>query len=506
MVLTIYIVLAVFISAITLLSWFQNRGRPLIKTYLPLCLCTLGWLLSLIAFFHAPTYNTKVYIDNVPFVFIAICPVLLLLFVVQFYGGFTLRKQYILLLSIIPAITGIIVLIPSLTWMLRVNYQLLQASPLYKISFSWNFWFYIHAAYSYALMLFSSIFVFKQHQKQNKSYALSSKLMITGIAVTMFCNIATLLSPHPFCDYTLVGSGCSLVIYYLAIANNPTSEYLTLARKTFYSYIDLPVLILDKESNVLDLNHSARALLKSIHYIYTPPFSFNGIMLALKSAGAVIEKDDTTNSTNIFIRIDGHNAAYRLTQRAVTDTNGQEMGSYVVLLDITQMSRIIEDLSYISAVDPLTGIPNRRAFEQKCKELDTPKHLPISFIVGDVNRLKYVNDNLGHQQGDQLLKTIAKALVRSCPPEGLPARIGGDEFVMVIPRCNSEAAHTLIQKIDNIVKADASAFPNTSIALGVVTKTNPEQMIAELLSRADREMYKQKQHHHQDSDCSAAFE
>ncbi len=83
--------------------------------------------------------------------------------------------------------------------------------------------------------------------------------------------------------------------------------------------------------------------------------------------------------------------------------------------------------------DSLTGLYNRRFFEEELKRLDVPRNLPLSVIMGDVNGLKLVNDAFGHQKGDELLRKAAAAIV------GLPqgrhrGRWGGDEFVVCCPK------------------------------------------------------------------------
>ena len=495
-IIAIYAVLAVFIITTTVVSWLKNSIRELAMAYLLLSLCILGWLLTAILFYLLTDHSAAAYVENVPFVFIAFSPVLLLVFVVRFYGSKThLTLKHIALLSILPLATSCIVLFPQLSWMLRADYRILQISPLHMTSYNWNFWFFIHAAYSYILMIASSVFVIRQHRKQRKNFLLPSTLMVAGIFVTMLCNILTLSMPLPTGDYTLVGMSCSIVIFYYAIANNPKVEYLALARKTLYSHIGMPVLILDGYEQVLDVNLAAAAFLKNIKYSAPSPFPFDDILRAIKTFGGTVEAGYSAGTDlNLFIPVGGKTVVYTLTQRDVEDKKGNAIGRYILMLDITQLSTMIDELEYMADIDPLTGIANRRAFDEKCTELDIPGHLPLSFIVGDVNRLKYVNDNMGHRKGDELLKVIAGVLTRVCPDDGLTARIGGDEFIMVLPGYDAPRAKKLMDEIDALVKTEARPFAQASIALGVITKTQPGQIISDLINTADREMYRQKRY------------
>ena len=495
-IVTIYAVLAVFIIVTTVMAWVQHALRELIKTYAVLSICALGWLLSAVLFYFVTDPTAVAYVDNLPFFFIAFCPVALLGFAVRFYGSTAyITQKYIIPLCIIPAITCFIALFPQLSWMLRFDYQVISIAPLHVVQYTWNFWFYVHLVYSYFLMIATSVYIIRQHIKQPKNYSLPSKLMVVGIFIVMAFNTLTLIYPFPGGDYTLIGMSCSIVLFYFAIANNPTVEYLALARKALYNYIDLPVFILDKQNQILDLNLAAEVFLDNINCSISLPFTFDDMVLAIKDFGGQIETGYRTNSsTNIFVQLEGNNVVYTLTQRAVIGKKGQIAGWYIVMMDVTQLSSMIDELEYMTEIDPLTGIANRRAFDIRCRELDIAEQLPLSFIVGDVNRLKYVNDNMGHRQGDELLKLIARILSRICLKGGMSARIGGDEFILVLPKCDADLAKKLMKDIDAQVKEEASDFEQSSIALGVITKTHLQQNISDLINAADKAMYTQKRY------------
>lgn len=92
------------------------------------------------------------------------------------------------------------------------------------------------------------------------------------------------------------------------------------------------------------------------------------------------------------------------------------------------------ELEKISILDPLTGVGNRRMFEFKLKEFADRQHDGIlGVIVIDLDNFKAVNDNLGHVGGDLVLKKVARAICGALRPETIVCRIGGDEFVVLIP-------------------------------------------------------------------------
>ena len=98
----------------------------------------------------------------------------------------------------------------------------------------------------------------------------------------------------------------------------------------------------------------------------------------------------------------------------------------------------------------MTGLYNRRFYEEAIKNLDTKTNLPISIIIGDVNDLKIVNDTLGHAKGDELLQKSAMILKTACRKEDVIVRFGGDEFIILLSQTSKEVAQEIIRRIDQL--------------------------------------------------------
>ena len=109
-----------------------------------------------------------------------------------------------------------------------------------------------------------------------------------------------------------------------------------------------------------------------------------------------------------------------------------------------------KDIKYLSYHDKLTGLKNRRFFEEEITRMDTERNLPISIIMGDVNGLKLINDAFGHSKGDELLQKAAAVMKRTCRKDDLVARWGGDEFVIFLPRTEQEEAEQIVNRIKQL--------------------------------------------------------
>ncbi|MDL2238417.1 diguanylate cyclase [Christensenellaceae bacterium OttesenSCG-928-K19] len=471
--------------------------QKLSKAYYGISACLIGWLLVTFAYHITPDPKLAEYFDSLIFPFVAFLPVALLSFVLHFYHGECVNlKKIIALICIVPSITTVIAVVPSLNGLLWSNYTMLEMYPTHIANYGWNIWYYVHSAYSYFLMGSAGFLIIWQFRRQPKGYRIPSILMVFSIAVTCVGDLPLFNIATATIDSTLVGVCISITLLYIAIVNNPSVEFLTIARKSLYNNLDAQVFILDQNDFVLDMNKAAYRLLETIGVrLRTSTYTFQDVEDAVSDAGGLV-KDGCVEEgvTHVVLSINDETIVLRQVRRKLRDKKGRALGSYVAMVDITILSQMIDELQNKAEIDPLTGIPNRRAFEHKCAELDVRENLPLSFIVGDVNGLKQVNDTLGHKQGDMLLKTVANILTQVCLCGGFPARIGGDEFVMILPHCDAGAAQRIVDVIIDKLRNERRQYLGASIALGHVTKTDPRESVEKLIHEADQLMYSHKKY------------
>ena len=132
--------------------------------------------------------------------------------------------------------------------------------------------------------------------------------------------------------------------------------------------------------------------------------------------------------------------------------------------------------------DPLTGLPNRRAFFERCDQaVAAGRHFGV--LIADVDNLKQINDSLGHDAGDTAIREVVAALLAAVGPDAFVARVGGDEFMAVIPPGSVAALQNGRLTIHG-ASAGAAHYPKDAATLDDVIAT------------ADRQLYQQKRSHH----------
>ena len=179
-----------------------------------------------------------------------------------------------------------------------------------------------------------------------------------------------------------------------------------------------------------------------------------------------------------------------------------QMARVVVLTDITAMRRREQRALHDASHDELTGLPNRAAFARRLgEELERrrPDHV-LGMLYCDLNGFKGVNDSLGHAAGDALLQLAAQRLVSVVRTSDPVFRVGGDEFVILLPLLPAAAAARVVDLMkQRIVKVFAPSFSvaRTAARVGVAVGTamSPPTMTAEdLIERADQAMYVHKRY------------
>jgi diguanylate cyclase (GGDEF)-like protein/PAS domain S-box-containing protein len=176
----------------------------------------------------------------------------------------------------------------------------------------------------------------------------------------------------------------------------------------------------------------------------------------------------------------------------ILDKHGSVKGVQIISQDISEIKAKEKEITYLSYHDQLTGLYNRRFYDEELIRLNTSRNLPLTIAMGDVNGLKLVNDSFGHKVGDQLLISIANALKKACRQDDIIARLGGDEFAIIFPSTNEEDAGKIIQRILNITSLEKVGPVETSISFGYETMTTMEENIEEIVKKTEDHMYRHK--------------
>lgn len=205
-----------------------------------------------------------------------------------------------------------------------------------------------------------------------------------------------------------------------------------------------------------------------------------------RSAGTPYELELETITQN------GQNRWMWVRGEAELDSKGNIVSLWGAAQDITEHKRVENELRYLCFHDHLTELYNRRFFEKELVRLDVKENWPLSIIMYDVNGLKMVNDSFGHNSGDELLRKAAQVIKMACRDEDVIARIGGDEFAVLLPKTTTDETLKIANNIKELATKDRVNNIELSISYGYDSKTTSKQSILDVVGNAENHMYQHK--------------
>lgn len=204
-------------------------------------------------------------------------------------------------------------------------------------------------------------------------------------------------------------------------------------------------------------------------------------------------------SDTVLLSKQGEKIAISSNVAPIYDQDGNISGVVVVFRDFTEYKVKQEQVEFLSFHDHLTGLYNRRYMEDSLKRLDTRRNLPFTIMIIDFNGLKIINDAFGHEKGDQVILKTVEIIKKACRADEIICRIGGDEFMILLPQTNLKQAENIKQRIIKALENIKFDQIMLSVAVGYAAKTNQDQNLRDIQRLADQNMYKDKAEFHEAS-------
>jgi diguanylate cyclase (GGDEF)-like protein/PAS domain S-box-containing protein len=221
-------------------------------------------------------------------------------------------------------------------------------------------------------------------------------------------------------------------------------------------------------------------------------------LLPADTAAEIRQTDELAiSSANIYEReetrvIDGTTYIFLAHKTPWRDDSGEIIGLIGVSTDITEFKKTEERLRFQSTHDALTGIYNRAFFEAEMERLVHGREQITSIIIADVDGLKRVNDSQGHAVGDDLLREAVKVLRSVFRASEVLARIGGDEFAVLLPGLTAATVQKMMDRVRDQLAQHNAVTPDFPVLLSVGAATAESNRLFEAFRIADQRMYNDK--------------
>lgn len=209
-------------------------------------------------------------------------------------------------------------------------------------------------------------------------------------------------------------------------------------------------------------------------------------------------KDHESLSDYRFIKADGSLCIFETNASPILE-NGEIVGIAGVARDISIFLKKQEEIEFLSYKDQLTKLYNRHYLEKIRDEVKSEKNHPLCIFTMDMNDLKIVNDTFGHDEGDRLLMKVSEIFRHVFPADALMFRMGGDEFMIILPNVMEEFVHGMKGRMRELLEEySRETFPVT-MAVGYYISQDLEEDLFDALKKADAFMYEDKRQYKMNS-------
>ncbi len=504
-------------------SAWKRRNTPGAVPLFWLAVSTASWAIFNTMELASPDINQKVLFLNIEYIFIVSIPVFWVLLALDYSGlsvGYYSSRQRLAILSIVPAVTLALVWTNQWHGLMRSEVAMNITGPFLRLQKTYGPWFWIHTAYSYALIAFGSLVIGHTVFTPSRIYRSQAVILMAGAAIPLIANVAYLLyrgDAFLGFDITVPAMAASGMLFEIGIAKTGLMSISRIAREYVLDEIDNAVIITDAENRILDLNLAAQSLLgtsmsksvgQDISGVFRPAEELQNPehtalnQLLTRPLGPLV-----SISAEIPLIVQGEQRFYDIRISPVSTEGKTPRGKLITAKDISNHKRTYQTLEHLqhelkeqAIHDPLTGLYNRRGLaESLLKNIEAYKETStsVSVVMTDINGFKEVNDHYGHYTGDQVLKQIAGILQELCRPSGIAARYGGDEFVLVIPDSQIKSQEISSKIKDAIEKwNDGNSLIQMPITMAIgVARFFPDSStpVEACLRKADSLMYQNKQ-------------
>jgi len=320
----------------------------------------------------------------------------------------------------------------------------------------------------------------------------SAHNMIIAITAIFAAQVAPLYFSFPE-NIVILFSAASYIIamytLYSAFYIANSSNVIVTSRDFVFSALSTTVITLSLKGNILDWNHKGKdGCFPLQDPIYLEPYKEYRKRILDTMNGTISSHDENI----ICLKKDGIEYHLLFTWHHI-EHQGRKFG---YLVEISEITKIYSSLRYIEEIayyDNLTSLYNRNAYIEEVKKAARAENIPMAIIVGDINRLKKINDTYGHLHGDSLIMTITKAIKENAPKRAFIARIGGDEIVLLLRNSGRQEAEDFISDVEETLsKIKDPVIGTPSISWGHSIMFDAKENYNDVFLVADSIMYEAK--------------
>lgn len=484
------------------LAWYAWRNRRLPGALAFLVVIPIGvlWSVAAAGELLAAEMQDKIVWSDLQYMAKAFMPVAWLLVLLDYAGHSSwLRPIRLLLLFIVPVTTVTLLWTNDLHHLMRADEWVDTSGPLRVLGFTWGIWFWVHMLYSYAVLTAAAGVMISVCYSSPPLYRRQPLALLAGSAIPIAVHVAFIFNEQfgITWDYTPIGFTIGAVVIAWGLFRLRLFNLAPVARHALVENMTDGVIVLDNDERVIDLNDSAEGLIgRPKKQVLSRPLA------DVWQAWSQVTGWHSADTSRAELRLDqADEAHYYEVKWSPVRRHRDILGRLVVVQDVTERVLMEESLRQQALTDSLTGLPNRVLFmtrlEDAIRKARRRSDALFAVMVLDLDRFKLVNDTIGHLAGDVLLRSVATKLKRCVREADTVARMGGDEFMVLLYEITSgrdllpilDRIHDELQEPVYFRQHEMTTDASVGVVIWNPTYDDPE----DLLRAADTAMYQAKE-------------
>jgi diguanylate cyclase (GGDEF)-like protein/PAS domain S-box-containing protein len=491
----IYLILAIIVSSvINIYAWRnpQTRGS---RAFVAACLASIIWMAGDVTGRISDGFTGQWTGEIVRYLGVEILPVTMLVFIYQ-YCGKSINPRRIKWLLIVPAISWLVMVTNPWHNLFFSGLEVGGVNESMRLTYGIYFWA-VQLPYAYSLLLTGFYTVFVEFTRASRHYRKPLMLLFISLCIPFIVNVIGVFRLLGETSYTAYSFPIFFTITAFAIFRYQFLGSNPIAYETVFQTIRDGVLILDQNDIIRDINPAAaNGLAKEA--VDVIGLHVREAFSAWPAATELYDQKPRKLG-EIEVSLFGSTRYLSIDSTPMAGRPGIKEGRIITIRDITDRYQHQLSLEALAFHDPLTRVANRRKFQEEVdlaveKTKESGETFTILYI--DLNRFKTVNDTLGHEAGDELLKYVAARIASILRKPDILARVGGDEFALLLHKCDEHGVELVVRRMLENVQRPFTVGEHTLVAelsIGAAFYPADGKDLTELLRHADTAMYRAKQ-------------
>jgi diguanylate cyclase (GGDEF)-like protein/PAS domain S-box-containing protein len=489
-------------SLVNIKAWRQ-RKKPAAFSFGVFMSIVTGWILSYVLELLASSDEITLFWSRFGYVFISTIALSLFIFVARFLGQDKwFRPGMMVFLILLPIATNILIWHEDLHSLMWEEYSVVPYGDLsINIIQEYGIWFWVSNGISYLLIFFSLFMLIRYALRSSMLYRQQATWILLGSFFPIAVNLLYVFRviPKLTMDFTPIAFAVSGVFVAMGIFRDKLFDLSPFAREMLLDHIDDGLILIDDQDRVVDSNPAA----SFIFAVERKEFIGKSIKDLLLDWEKILTREgDPDGHHTIALVRDSQKCHYDVKVSHLVGRRNAVLGRIILLRDVTERVRLLEDVQQLAIRDALTEAYNRRHFfhlANQILEQSIRYQRPVAILVLDIDHFKRINDAFGHITGDRVLKrftTLCKQVTRA---SDILARYGGEEFVIFLPETTRRNAYSVAERLRQkvastpVLDGEESIYMTVSIGVASYDPLSPAVSLDVLLGRADQSLYQAKQ-------------